>query len=253
MTVAGAAVLKNEGFCPICARSSTFVAKGEWLRDQYLCVRCGSVPRERALMSTVETQFPHWRELAIHESSPVRRGASLKLARECARYQSSRYFAELPLGAHRGGVRCENLEALTFADASFDVHITQDVMEHVLDPASAFREIARTLRPGGAHIFTTPLVNRSAPSRVRARRDESGRIVNLEEPIYHGNPIDKRGSLVTVDWGFDICQRIFEACGLLTQTIHIDDLSRGIRAEYNEVLVTIKPAATPAGDRGDPA
>ena len=47
------------------------------------------------------------------------------------------------------GVRCENLEELTFPDESIDLHISQDVMEHVFQPKRAFAEIARTLRPGG--------------------------------------------------------------------------------------------------------
>jgi hypothetical protein len=63
----------------------------------------------------------------------------------------------------------------------------------------------------------------------------------MEPEQYHGNPVGDGRSLVTVDWGFDICQHIFNACGLFTHLIHIDDLSRGIRAEYIEVLVTIKP------------
>ncbi|AMP02394.1 methyltransferase type 11 domain protein [Collimonas arenae] len=47
--------------------------------------------------------------------------------------------------------------------------------------------------------------------------------------------------MVTMDWGFDICQYIFNACGLFTQIFYIDDLSKGIRAEYIEVLITFKP------------
>ena len=31
----------------------------------------------------------------------------------------------------RDGVRCENLEALTFADSSIDLHVSQDVFEHL--------------------------------------------------------------------------------------------------------------------------
>jgi hypothetical protein len=68
-------------------------------------------------------------------------------------------------------------------------------------------------------------------------------ISHLEPPVYHGNPISEEGSLVTVDWGYDICRHIFDACGLFTHLVYIDDLSRGIRAELIEVLVTLKPAA----------
>jgi hypothetical protein len=112
----------------------------------------------------------------------------------------------------------------------------------VLRPERAFAEIARTLKPGGAHVFTTPLVNKEAPSRMRIAVDASGAVSHLEPPAYHGNPIDAQGSLVTIDWGFDIRDHIVAACGLETEMIRIDDLDRGIRAEYIEVLVTTKPA-----------
>jgi len=48
------------------------------------------------------------------------------------------------------------------------LHLTQDVFEHMFDPAAAFREIVRTLQPGGAHVFTTPLVRKSEPTRFWA-------------------------------------------------------------------------------------
>lgn len=51
------------------------------------------------------------------------------------------------------GYRCENLKQLTFVDETIDLHITQDVLEHVLRLGRAFAEIARTLKPGGAHIL----------------------------------------------------------------------------------------------------
>jgi hypothetical protein len=53
-------------------------------------------------------------------------------------------------------------------------------------------------------------------------------------------------SLVTFDWGYDICRHIFDASGLFTEIAWIDDLSRGIRAEYIEVLITLKPATADA-------
>ena len=236
-----APILQNPGYCTTCDREVQFVARDAWLRDHYLCSNCGSLPRERALMLVIESYFPKWRSVTIHESSPSDRGASKRLARECSRYVPSHLFPDQTPGTVHDGVRCENLEALTFADASIDLHVTQDVMEHVLQPARIFREIARTLKSGGAHVFTVPMVNKGAPSRVRARLDSRGEISHLEPPVYHGNPISDAGSLVTVDWGFDICRHIHESCGLFTHLIHIDDISKGIRAEYIEVLITFKP------------
>lgn len=62
-------------------------------------------------------------------------------------------------------------------------------MEHVFYPGNTFREIARTLRPGGANIFTVPLVNKNAPTKVRATLNKEGQIEYLDKPVYHGNPI----------------------------------------------------------------
>jgi SAM-dependent methyltransferase len=199
-------------------------------------------------MLSIETHFPHWRSFRIHESSPVNRGASRRLASECKDYVASQFFADQEPGTTVGEFRCENLEAMTFDDESIDLHVTQDVIEHVYHPSKVFKEIARTLRPGGAHVFTVPLVNKKAASTVRAIKGKEGKIEHLQPPVYHGNPINEEGSLVTVDWGYDICEYIFEASGLFTYLILIDDLSKGIRAEYIEVLITVKPSTRVATD-----
>lgn len=235
-------VLDNEGFCTTCPGPSRFVADDAWLRDYYRCVKCGSIPRERALMHVIEQFYPAWKTLAIHESSPAGRGASVRLARECPAYASSQFFLGAASGTLVKGQRCENLEAMSFADASIDLHVSQDVLEHVFDPAQVFREIARTLKPGGGHVCTVPLVRRGGlKSERRARLRPDGSIEHLAPAEYHGNPVSDEGSLVIMDWGFDICQAIHQASGLFTTMIQIDDLSRGIRAEYIEVLVTQKP------------
>ena len=232
---------ENKGYCPICKREVMFYAIGSWFRDQYFCPNCHSIPRERALMYILDTEYPNWRELVIHESSPGNRGVSVILANECKNYIPSQYFPNEKLGELFNGVRCENLEKLTFLDESIDLHISQDVFEHIFRPDLAFKEIYRTLRLGGAHIFTVPLVKKTKPSKFRAKIEETGQTLYLEPAIFHGNPIDAKGSLVTIDWGFDICNFIFNSSGLFTRIIQIDDITKGIRAEYIEVLVTYKP------------
>lgn len=234
------AILESYGTCPVCKRETTFRSEHEWLRDHFVCVSCRSIPRERALMAVIESRYPHWRNLIIHESSPIARGASQRLESECSNYIPTQFFPDILPGSIHKNQRCENLENMTFADESIDLHITQDVLEHVFNYAAVFREIARTLRPGGAHIFTVPLLNKHTPSRRRAAQSVSGQIEYFCDPIYHGNPVDAAGSLVTIDWGFDIGQYIFETSGLYTDFIQIDDLSRGIRADYIEVLVSRK-------------
>jgi hypothetical protein len=62
----------------------------------------------------------------------------------------------------------------------------------------------------------------------------------IEPPEYHGNPISSEGSLVTVNWGYDITTFIFESSGLFTEIVFLDILEYGIRAEYIEVLIAWK-------------
>lgn len=45
---------------------------------------------------------------------------------------------------------------LPFADGSFDLVLTSEVIEHILEPAKMMREIYRVLSPGGKVVVTTP-------------------------------------------------------------------------------------------------
>ncbi|SRR6266446_516915 len=47
-------------------------------------------------------------------------------------------------------------ERLPFVDESFDLIVCLWVLEHLRDPAEAFREIRRVLRPRGHFVFVTP-------------------------------------------------------------------------------------------------
>ena len=227
--------VKNKGYCLCCDQAVTFTSPYDWLRDHYRCGQCQSIPKERALMACLEIFFPHWRDLKIHESSPVWSGVSRKLRDHCGDYLPTMYDPDVPKGGEKDGFRCENLEELTFKDDGLDLHITSDVLEHVLHPQKAFQEIARTLKPGGAHVFTVPLVRKSLPSRIRAERDQqTGGLLHRREPEYHGE------HLVTRDWGYDITQYIYENSGMESKMILLENIDLGLKAEYNEVMISLK-------------
>ena len=252
-----APALESHGRCPVCEQEAVFASAEHWLRDGFKCSNCGSIPRERAMMRVLTQLAPHWRELALHESSGCS-VSSNRLREQCPGYVATQYDPATPWGEpHPHGYRSEDLEAQTFDDETFDIVVTQDVFEHLFAPDRAISEIARTLKPGGFHICTVPIVRKAAPSVRRARRRGDGSVEHLAEPEYHGNPMDPGGALVTVDWGYDIADYLDRASGLST-TIHtIDDLRQGIRAEYIEVLVSQKchpsqvtPDGAPDGRRG---
>jgi SAM-dependent methyltransferase len=230
-------VYRRVGHCPICQAGAEFTARHEWYRDHLLCSGCGSIPRERAMALVLERYFPHWRTLAIHESSPVPRGISLKLKRECAGYIASQLFPGETLGSIVRGFRNENLEAQTFPDRCFDLVVTLDVMEHINKPDLVLREVARTLKPGGAYLFTTPTYKGKVRSERRALYRPDGTIEHLSEPEYHGNPVSDAGSLVTFHYGYDLAELIFEWSGMDVEVLRFQDRHHGIIGEFTDVYL----------------
>lgn len=66
--------------------------------------------------------------------------------------------AGIAVAQQRGipNVSCMDGAQLAFADASFDLVIASDVLEHIEDEARALREWSRVLRPGGQLLVFVP-------------------------------------------------------------------------------------------------
>jgi len=197
-------------------------------------------------MKVIEELYPNWRNQRIHESSPSPGGASGVLNRECKNYIGSQYFMNEPFGKTFNDFRNEDLEHQTFDDASFDIVVTQDVFEHIYHPKPAFREISRTLAPGGSHIFTVPLINHHMPTEVWATQNSDGSPNFLKEPEWHENPVSKSGSPVTMHWGMDIGEFIERETGDKTEILYQYRPESGIMGEFCEVLVTRKAGVSVA-------
>jgi SAM-dependent methyltransferase len=233
-------LLKQNGFCPICNQNTIFISKHTWLRDNFICSNCGSIPRQRALMMIIEKYYPNWKNLCIHESSPGEGAITKKFQNECKEYVASHFYQQEELGIIIDGYRNENLEKQTFENEIFDIVITQDVFEHIYNPEKAFSEIARTLKHGGSHIFTVPIINKFNKTETWAKQDINGETIFLKNEEWHGNPIDKKGVPVTMHWGFDIIDYIKKYTGINTIIEYPFNLSKGIWAEYIEVFVSKK-------------
>lgn len=235
-------IFRRPGHCPVCDQDTTFDAWGEWLRDQYLCANCGSIPRERALMYAIQNFAPNWRAMRLHESSPSPRGVSLVLKRECPRYTETQFVPSMAPGEmSSAGWRNEDLQNQTFVDASFDLVVTQDVFEHIFRPDKAIAEISRTLAPNGVHIASFPMTRQALFSERRATMNADGTVSHLFPPDYHQNPVDPEGSLVTFNWGFDVAAHFTRwAPDLATIIIARYDPGLGIEGYFNEVVVSVK-------------
>jgi SAM-dependent methyltransferase len=181
---------------------------------------------------------PAWKSLAMHESSPS--GPLSEFLRESAAdYTASHYYSDVPRGSYKEGTRSEDLSRLTLESGCLDLFITSDVFEHVMEPESAFKEIARVLRPRGMHVFTMPFYPAIEKSVQRAKLVGND-IVLLEDPVYHGNPLSEEGSLVTYDWGRDFPFLVYEFSSMVTTTFLVKDRNLGLDGEFLEVFISRK-------------
>jgi SAM-dependent methyltransferase len=235
--------LEYTGTCPICETPVRFRATGPWLRDTLKCLSCpnGSIPRERALALVLNESVPNWRDCSTHESSPENRGISRKLRAECRSHIATQFFPGVGLGEVHRGFRNEDLQHQTFPDNTFDLFVSLDVFEHVPDPGLAFGEIWRTLKPGGMLICTFPVRKvQLAAVEPRVLFNSDGTVTHLKKPEYHGNPVSSDGSLVTVDYGYEIHLKIADWAPFDVRVYRFNDKEHGILGEYTEVFLCRK-------------
>lgn len=228
----------NTGYCVICEDDTVFIEMDSYLRDHYRCDRCGSIPRNRALVNALNVFCPEWKNLVMHESSPSG-PLSDYLKSNVTKYTASQYYPDVPKGHYEGDMRSEDLSRLTFESDVFDLLITSDVFEHVIEPAAAFKEIARVLKPGGMHVFTMPYYP-SIETSVQRAQLVGNEVVLLEEAVHHQNPISEEGSLVTYDWGRDFPFLVWEFSALVTTIFVARDRSLGLDGEFLEVFISRK-------------
>lgn len=206
-------------------------------RESPRCLHCGSVPRHRALAQLVKQRCGDLRTLHIHESSPSTCTARW-LTASCRNFTGT-YFVPGKRQLARLGVFWNvDLGHQPFDDGAFDLVITQDVLEHVPDPQRALREIERTLRPGGRHIFTVP---RSTTATTTARAERRGEAwIHLQPAVHHRDPTSRRGSLVVTDWGTDL-ERLVAAPPFQCQRYEVVDPAIGVATPV-EVFVVERTA-----------
>ncbi len=208
-------VFEEAGTCAVCGATASFspIRPGYSLRETR-CSSCRAARRSRDLARTLARLAAGPKACLLSLALPAMAGLRLYEAQAAGPlhdrlatlpgYVCSEYIPEEaePGRVSVRGVRCEDLERLSFEGGSFDYVITQDVLEHVFDPWRAFDEIWRVLAPGGRHVFTVPIhEGHSTTTRVRVAPDGPQMLL---PPVHHGDPVRQGGSLVVTDFGEDL-------------------------------------------------
>lgn len=173
-------------------------------RERLVCTHCGMNNRQRLVAKLVQqSAAAHGspRIYLMEQVTPIFQWVRRLPATDV---QGSEYLGFQHRGGDVvGGVRHEDVMHLSYADASFDLIVSNDVLEHIPDPAAAFRECARVLAPGGSVIGTFPFRADQQGTVVRAKLS-GGVVEHLLPAQYHGNPVSSDGSLVFHDFGWDL-------------------------------------------------
>jgi N-acetylglucosaminyl-diphospho-decaprenol L-rhamnosyltransferase len=115
------------------------------------CPSCGSMERHRVLWLYLQqrTDLLTKRYRVLH----VAPEASIQRLLRC---QPTIEYVSADLASPLADVHCD-IQALPFADDSFDVVICNHVLEHIPDDRRAMSEIARVLAPGGWAVLMCPI------------------------------------------------------------------------------------------------
>ncbi len=202
----GALALKP-GHCPTCG--PTLMVKLANDAISVRCIRCRASAIHMSILQVLQGLYPDLSGLAAYEMSS--RGPLFDYLRARAGpFTCSEFFDDVLPGAFRGDIQCQDVQALTYGLASFDLCTSTEVFEHVPDDRKGFSEIRRVLRPGGRFVFTVPLTENA--TTVERAVLEGGAIRHLLEPEYHGDVIRGHGRVLCFrNYGLDIVDRLRES------------------------------------------
>jgi SAM-dependent methyltransferase len=202
------------------------------------CVWCGAKLRARRLARVVLELYPSSAR-SVFEWAKTTEACALRVAeinridglhkalRRLPNVAHSDFHPEAAPGSLVDGVRSEDLTRLTYSDASFDLVLTSESLEHVPDLAAALTEIRRVLIPGGYHVFTVPVLPGVAQTFARMRLRDDGTSELLVPEIRH--PGGDLGYPVFTEFGVDLTQ-ILETAGFETRVrfgpVSDDDLAQ---------------------------
>ena len=172
------------------------------------CPRCGASSVTQSLVDVLQQLGLNLAQADVYELSA--QGPLVPFLRHrCKTLTLSEYFPGIAPGQWHGEIQCQDVQALSYADARFDLCTSTEVFEHVEDDIRGFREIARVLRPGGWFVFSVPLdVNQATVERTTL---ENGVRKNLLPPEYHADRYRGERVFCYRNYGADIVDRLHQS------------------------------------------
>lgn len=175
----------------------------------YVCLACGSVLRAMALGAAILR--------CLGQGGPLTRALDGDAARRLRVLEINRVaglsdvIAALPR-YRQVAYPAIDLMALDLPDASVDLVLHSDTLEHVAEPRRALAECRRVLAPGGFCCFTVPVVV-GRLTRSRAGLPNS----------YHGAPgIELEDFVVRYEFGADVWTHVLEAGFTACELVSVD-------------------------------
>lgn len=170
------------------------------------CDQCGANLRSIALANALRAQ--------LGTTALLRQVVQQQLAQHVAVLEINEAGTLSPIlrkfGGYVFGAYPEvDMHKLPYPDASFDVVIHSDTLEHVINPVHALRECRRVLKPGGAVCFTVPIVV------GRMTRDRAG----LPKSCHGAVTTTADDLVVHTEFGADAWTHIMEA-GFTEVSLH---------------------------------
>ncbi len=195
------------GRCKCCERSTIFVAHKSGSSELRACLFCSA--NERYELLAVEIRRRYGKRLAEMDILELDPRSPLNALLSGGRTYTRSFYEEGCSSGQKDGATCADITALRFASGSLDLIVSSEVLEHVPRLDQALTESARVLRPGGAHLFTVPP---RATTRQRAKIAD-GKVLHIEPPEYHLDPLTPEGILAFWDIGPDLA-KVFPIEGL---------------------------------------
>lgn len=142
-------------FCPVCNRYGRFMDMVGKPRFAVKCPYCRSLERHRFLFFIYKKYFLNTRKpIHVLHTAPEKCICDL-----IGRYPLVDYVP-MDLSPERYRFcRCrkEDVTNLSFADNTFDVVLSNQVMEHIMDESKFLTELLRVLKPGGLFLLNFPV------------------------------------------------------------------------------------------------